>query len=111
MQNSDMQEVKMSLWVYLGTWERNITHNYGSMANVLGCYEAIWRPEEIGISQAKEIVPFLEKAIVEFDSKIGLLNQEVPENGWGDTDGFKEFLDDYLCECKKHPELKVSISR
>jgi len=37
-------------------FHRNITHNLGKMANAAGIYEALWRPEEIGITQAKQLI-------------------------------------------------------
>lgn len=34
----------------------NITHNLGKMAEVAGIYEALWRPDEIGITHAAQLV-------------------------------------------------------
>ena len=39
----------------------NITHNLNKMAGEAGIYEALWRPEEIGVKVAADLIPILEK--------------------------------------------------
>jgi hypothetical protein len=39
----------------------NITHNLGEMADAAGIYKALWRPEEIGITKAAELVPAVQR--------------------------------------------------
>lgn len=37
-------------------YERNMTHNLANMAAAAGVYEALWRPEEIGITKAIDLI-------------------------------------------------------
>jgi len=52
----------MSLDVYLTVtkptlvFEGNITHNLGAMAREAGIYEALWRPEEINVTTAEQLI-------------------------------------------------------
>ena len=41
----------------------NITHNLGEMAASAGIYLCIWRPEELNISEAKDLIAPLHKGI------------------------------------------------
>ena len=41
----------------------NITHNLGQMASKAGIYKCLWRPEEIKVTKAKQLIPLLEKGI------------------------------------------------
>lgn len=43
----------------------NSTHNLNNMAKAAGLYQVLWRPEEIGISTASQIIAPLEKGISE----------------------------------------------
>jgi hypothetical protein len=107
----------MSLDVYLEevmpceVYSANITHNLGQMASEAGLYEALWRPEEIGITCAKQLIPLLEQginALVLNPDKFKALN---PENGWGDYDGLVNFCKKYLDACRNNPESVISVSR
>jgi len=52
----------MSLDVYLEVtkpttiFEANITHNLNRMAQAAGIYEALWCPDEIGITKAAQLI-------------------------------------------------------
>ena len=78
----------MSLDVYLEesqpteVYWRNITHNVGKMAAMAGLYDCCWRPDEHGITKAKQlIVPLAEglTALLDDPARFKLAN---PENGW-----------------------------
>jgi len=83
----------MSLDVYLETIEgdlvysANITHNLNQIANVAGIYKYIWRPEEIGIKTAKELIEPLTSGLNELLSNPEKHKQFNPENGWGNYEG------------------------
>ena len=59
----------MSLDVYLEEYAptevywANITHNLNKMADEAGIYQAMWRPEEIGATQARHIIDILEEGL------------------------------------------------
>lgn len=92
-------------------FSRNITHNLGQMASAAGIYEALWRPENLKINKASELVPLLETGLallIKDPDRFKALN---PENGWGSYDGLCDFASAYLEACKEYPKAKVSVSR
>lgn len=92
-------------------YSRNITHNLSAMADAAGIYEALWRPEEIGVTTSDQLVPLLEKGLEKLLSdpdKFELLN---PPNGWGSYEGLVEFVQKYLDACREYPDATVEVSR
>ena len=92
-------------------YSANITHNLNTMADAAGIYEALWRPEELGISKAGDLVETLEKglrALIAEPPKFQAMN---PSNGWGNYEGLVSFVENYLEACRKHPEAQVRVSR
>lgn len=107
----------MSLDVYLKVvrptevYWANVTHNLNTMAKEAGIYEALWRPDEINITQAGQLIPLLEeglKKLMEDPEKYKKLN---PENGWGSYNGLVKFVTGYLEACKENPDAMVEVSR
>src|SRR2546430_8893089 len=79
----------MSLSIYLEkvrptvVYETNVTHNLNKMADEAGIYKHLWRPEEIGITKAGQLVHPLIDAIslmTEQPQRFIALNLK---NGWG----------------------------
>jgi len=89
----------------------NITHNLNWMASEAGIYEHLWRPDEIEIKQAKELIEPLGEGLALLKSEPDRFKEFNPENGWGDYDGLIEFVEGYLDACKEYPEATVSVSR
>ena len=89
----------------------NITHNLGEMAQKAGIYEALWRPEEISKVRAGDIIGLLEDGLKRLRDKPGYYISFNPENGWGDYEGFVDFVSKYLDACKQFPESIIRISR
>jgi hypothetical protein len=92
-------------------FDRHITHNLGKMAEEAGIYEVLWRPEEIGINKASDMIPFLEKGLETLKSDPERFKEFNPENGWGSYEGLLVFAVDTLAACKEHPDARVSASR
>lgn len=44
-------------------YEANITHNLNRMAEAAGIYKQLWRPDEIGVTRAGEIIDDVEKGL------------------------------------------------
>jgi hypothetical protein len=117
----------MSLWVYLsvnapenpdarddGTlyvYDRNITHNLTRMADALGVYKCIWRPDEIAITSASELVEPLTRALCEIVVSPADYRRYEPSNKWGTVKGFTKFLADYLSACLDYPHASIEVSR
>jgi hypothetical protein len=89
----------------------NITHNLNKMAEEAGLYNYLWRPEELGIHNASElIVPLtegLDRLLRDKDYFITL----NPSNGWGDYENLVEFVTKYLAACVNNPDADISVSR
>ncbi len=92
-------------------YSSNITHNLGKMADAAGIYKAMWRPEEIGATQAKQLIELLELGLKLLQSESEEFKKYNPSNGWGDYNGLVQFTSEYLDACKHYPEAKISISR
>lgn len=107
----------MSLDVYLTAtrpttvYSRNITHNLGAMAREAGIYEACWRPEEIGITKAAQLIEPLRKGIALMKADRARFEKHNAENGWGLYEDFLPWLEDYLAACEANPDADVQVSR
>lgn len=91
-------------------WQ-NITHNLNKMADVAGFYKALWRPEEIPITKAKELLPYLEKGVADMRENPEKYMYHSAENGWGTYEQFLPWLDTLIQACKDYPESTISVSR
>lgn len=92
-------------------YRANITHNLIEMAREAGIYEHLWRPEEIGITTAGQLIEPLRAAVKLLRSDPGRFRPFSPENGWGDYDGLIRFVAGYLYACEATPYALVSVSR
>ena len=89
----------------------NYTHNCNTMADAAGIYKHLWRPDEIGITKAQELIdPLYEgiKAMAIDPAKFEALN---PENGWGSYKTFVPWVFEYWRACCRWPDADVSVSR
>ena len=92
-------------------FDRNITHNLGVMAEAAGIYKALWRPEEIPATKAREIIPLLEKGLAKLKADPKKFEKHNAPNGWGTYEHFVPFVEDVLRACKEYPEAHISVSR
>ena len=107
----------MSLDVYLTkvqpctVFDANITHNLGAMAREAGIYQHCWRPEEIGITHARQLIEPLQTAIAAMRADPARFERHDAPNGWGLYKHFLPWLEKYLAACEEHPDAEVSVSR
>lgn len=107
----------MSLDVYLSAtrpvevYWANITHNLVGMADAAGIYQALWRPEEIGITKASQLIEPLTKGLELLKSDPAKFEAFNSPNGWGLYENFMPFVEKYLEACKENPDADVSVSR
>jgi len=92
-------------------YSANITHNLGKMAIAAGIYEALWRPEKIGITKASQLIEPLTKGIKLMKDDPKRFEKMNPENGWGTYSGFVPWVERYLNACKEYPEADIMVSR
>jgi len=92
-------------------YSANITHNLNHMADAAGIYKELWRPEEIGITKAAQLIAPLRAGLDRMRAQADHLKTFNPANGWGDYEGLVEFTAKYLAACEMHPDATVSVSR
>jgi hypothetical protein len=89
----------------------NITHNLGGMAEAAGIYKHLWRPEEIGITKAEQLIEPLKDGIALMESDPERFKKFNAPNGWGMYEHFMPWLREYLAACKKYPNATIEVSR
>ena len=89
----------------------NVTHNLNKMAEAVGLYEILWRPEEIGITSATQMIAPLEIAIKEFESSPDKYKVYNPLNGWGNYNIFVSFCKSVLRTCQENPDAVIEAGR
>lgn len=107
----------MSLDVYLTrvqstcVYAANLTHNLAKMAYEAGIYKHLWRPDEIGITKAEQLIEPLRVGLALLKSDPERFKKFDAENGWGLYIHFVPFVENYLQACEKYPDAEVSVSR
>ena len=86
----------------------NITHNLTKMANAAGIYQHLWRPEEIGITKAEQLIEPLKKGLEALKGNPDHFKQYNPTNGWGTYQDLVDFVCAYLDACRKYPDAYVT---
>lgn len=89
----------------------SITHNLGRMAVAAGVYNCVWRPEEIGIEIAEQMIEPLKEGIKNLKDEPESYKAFNPENAWGSYEEFIKFLIEYLNECEKNPKAMIKVCR
>ena len=92
-------------------YSANITHNLGRMAGAADIYEYLWRPDEIGVTHAKQLITPLRNGLARLKSEPAKFAPFNPSNGWGNYDGLVRFVEQYLAACEAHPEATVRVWR
>jgi hypothetical protein len=89
----------------------NITHNLNKMAEEAGLYEYLWRPDEIGIETAAELIEPLKAGLARLRADPDHFRQFNPSNGWGSYEALVEFVERYLHACRDYPHATVKAWR
>lgn len=82
-------------------YSANITHNLNTMAGKAGIYQVLWRPEEIGITHAWQLIVPLRDGLAKLNSDPEYFRQFNSSNGWGPYEGLAQFAADYLAACEQ----------
>lgn len=89
----------------------NVTHNLVPMASEVDLYQVLWRPEEIKISTAADLIDPLQAGLDRLRADPDTYRAFNPPNGWGNYEGFVRFIEEYLAAARDHPKATVSVSR
>jgi hypothetical protein len=94
-------------------YDSNITHNLSKMAREVSenFYKALWRPEEINITQAFQLVPILSDGLKLLLCCPEKYKEYNPDNGWGSYNGLCDFVYNYIKACNEHPDANVKAWR
>lgn len=106
----------MSLDVYLTAvretevYSANITHNLGAMADAAGIYKHLWRPQELGITKAVDLIDGLTEGLAKLKADPDKFEKFNAPNGWGLYKHFVPFVEKYLAACRENPDATVTVS-
>jgi hypothetical protein len=81
------------------------------MAMEAGVYMYLWRPDELGITRAGDIVGALEVGLEELINNPEHFRKFNSPNGWGLYCHFVPFVKDVLHACEQNPDAKIEVSR
>jgi hypothetical protein len=105
----------MSLDVYLSAtrvvivFSANITHNLAPMAEKAGLYYCIWRPEELGLSKASQLIEPLERGLATLKANPWEYKHQEP--AWGTYAELVTFVENYLAACRADPDADIAAQR
>ncbi len=92
-------------------FDANITHNLGLMADVAGIYHHLWRPEEIGVTKAEELIQPLKLGLALMQQDPAKFEALNASNGWRLYEHFLPWVERYLAACEKFPDAEVRVDR
>lgn len=92
-------------------FDQNITHNLTKMASEAGIYYPLWRPEEVNLYKAEDLIPFLKAGLYLLRSQPEHFKKFDAENGWGLYIHFVPWVESYLNACIEHPDAVIRVSR
>lgn len=89
----------------------NITHNLNKMAGEAGIYKELWRPDELGITTARQLIQPFTFGLFRLRDNPSQFEPFNPKNGWGDYGILVRFVQKYLQACREHPDATLRVSR
>jgi len=92
-------------------FDQNITHNLNKMAEAVGIYKCLWRPDENGYTRARQLIKPLTAGLKKLRSNPDKFKELDAENGWGTYDVFVPWIEKYLNACVKYPNAIIEVSR
>lgn len=92
-------------------FKANITHNLRVMAMEAGIYQHLWRPEELNITKASELINPLTHGLDLLRADPDRFRQYEPESKWGTYESLVSLVSNYLHACRLSPNAVVTVSR
>lgn len=104
-------DVTLTMTKPVEVFSSNITHNLNQMAEEAGIYKHLWRPDEIGIKYARDLIAPLQVGLDKMKARPEHFKVFNPPNEWGSYDIFVPWLERYLAACIANPDAEVSVDR
>jgi hypothetical protein len=92
-------------------YQSNVTHNLNTMAMEAGIYQLLWRPDELRITYAGDLIAPLREGLARLRADPDRFKRFNPENGWGSYDDLCTFVAEYLAACESNPDATVRVWR
>lgn len=92
-------------------YDCNITHNLALMADACGIYKELWRPDEIDITKANQLIIPLTEGLKKLKDNPVYYKTFDSSNGWGLYIHFVPFVERYLNACIENPDSEIYVSR
>lgn len=81
------------------------------MAEVAGIYQHLWRPDELGLTRAHQLIDALQAGLDLMKADPARFEALNPENNWGSYKGFVPWVEQYLAACRQYPDAFVTVWR
>jgi hypothetical protein len=81
------------------------------MAGEAGIYGVLWRPEDVGITIASQLIEPLTGGLEILKLDPARFRAFNPSNGWGSYENLITFVERYLAACRENPNAMVSVWR
>ncbi len=104
-------DVSLTVMKPTEVYSSNITHNLGLMAKEAGIYEHLWRPDELNLMEAWELIEPLRAGLALLKSDRDRFEKLNAPNGWGKYEHFVPFVEEYLAACEATPGATINVSR
>jgi len=104
-------DVELRVMKPVAVFDYNITHNLNDMAEKAGIYNALWHPEELGVTKASQLIPYLVVGLERLTAQPEYFKNFNTKNGWGDYDALLNFVLKYIDACTLYPDADVWVSR
>ena len=88
-------------------YEGSISSFFTEMAGAAGVYRQVWRPEELGIEKASQLIEPLRAGIYRMEDSQKKFRSLNGTEKWETSDRFRQFLSEYLRACEQHPDADV----
>jgi hypothetical protein len=83
----------------------------GYQGHFISLYQIMWRPDEIDLTHAWQLVELLDEALDVLLSDPEYFKGFNPANCWGDYEGLCALVRAYLQSCCENPDATISVCR
>jgi hypothetical protein len=104
-------DVHLMRYTPISVYKTYVKRDIFQMADLVGVYSIIWKPNDYGINKASKLIPHLERAIEELEKNPDFFKALQPEEKWSTYENFLAWLKRYLSACRNYPDAEIHIDR